>query len=485
MTISSLKALFEKIFSMQNIEMKYNKSFHQKRAVGIDGITKDLFSQRKDKEFETIHKKCLNGTYRFTPYLEVLVLKGRNKFPRMIAVPTLRDQLVLSLLKDFLHHKKCFNDCLQNKLPNQIIEEINKFSVSVADYSFLKTDISGFYDNIEREILMNALRKRIQDKEILTLIFKAIVNPIVPKDYQKKLTNSYLTAKGVPQGLAISNILSDIYMCEFDGKISSMADCYVRYVDDILVMYDKRKELRVKQRMKSLLTMLSLQMNEGKTITGSKATGYEFLGYVFKGDKITVRKSTLDSFMQSLASMFRNEQLHVESSLKKHEERMITFRGRQHQVPKLTKELYKTIFLEEVNEKLTGALAPGKSAREFKRYGWIFYFSKINDIKVLAHIDAFVRELFNRSDLFEHTVPSQLKSIIMAHRKINYRLKYKYDGYIHDYSAYSTINDKLKYIQFRMQLHEPSYKKERIEELFNELMNKKLKRLHADIGHIS
>ena len=36
-----------------------------------------------------------------------------------------------------------------------------------------------------------------------------------------------------------------------------------------------------------------------------------------------------------------------------------------------------------------------------------------------------------------------------------------------------------------MKLHEPSYKKERIEELFNELMNKKLKRLHADIGHIS
>ncbi len=485
MTTSPVQVIFEKIFSLENIHNKYENDFCGKSVVGIDGMTGSSFAKNKDMISHLISKKCLEGTYNFSPYLEVLILKGRNKTPRMLAVPTLRDQMVLSLLKDALHHRDCFSSCLQKKLPNQIIREIDDFHRAEAEYHFLKTDISGFYDNIEREILMNILRKKIQDKPILTLIFKAIVNPIVPRDYEKQRIEIYRTSKGIPQGLAISNILSDIYMCDFDRKIFSLAKHYVRYVDDILVMYDKSREFHIRQRMKSHLTMLSLQMNAAKTYTGPANQKYDFLGYIFNGDKVSVRKSTRDKFMQSLANMFKNEKKYAEMAIKKYENRIVKYLGQEILTPKLTIEDYKTIFVEEVNEKITGAIASGRTNNELRRYGWIFYFSRITDITMLAQIDAFIQNLFRRSELFANTVPIDLKSIVQAHRKINYRLKSRYDGYIHDYTSYSTLIEKLKYIQFRIPLLQSVYTEDEINELFNQLMERKLRKLHVDIGHIS
>ena len=476
---------FKQIFSFENVQEKYETSFFLKSAVGIDGIGKEKFSSLKENEFAIISHKCLDGTFRFSPYLETLVLKGRNKLPRVIAVPTLRDQMVLSLLKDFLHCEESFKECVHDKLPNQLIDEVACFVPDEgSNCHFMRTDISGFYDNIEREILMNMLRKKVKCKKALTLLFKAISNPIVPRDYQRKLIGNYRTPKGVPQGLAISNVLSNIYLCDFDSKVSKLTRKYVRYVDDILIIYDKKKDFHLRQKIKSQLTMLSLQLNEAKTSDGPISDSFDFLGYVF-GNKVSIRKSSLNKFIQSLASMFANEEQQVQKKLKKFDARTVKYGGQEHSIAPMTKECYKRIFIEDINEKLTGAICKDEATGKLKRYGWLFYFARMDDIKILAQIDFMVKNFFRRSALFEHTVPAELKSIVIAHRKIRYALRSKYDNYIHDYSQYSSLAEKLDYIKFRMKLTEPSYSEERINELFDFLVRKKLRHLDADVGHMS
>ena len=57
------------IFSIDNINRVYEDSVSQKNIKGIDRVDIDNFSRRKDEQLEIIRRKCLNGTFTFTPYL--------------------------------------------------------------------------------------------------------------------------------------------------------------------------------------------------------------------------------------------------------------------------------------------------------------------------------------------------------------------------------------------------------------------------------
>ena len=52
---------------------------------------------------------------------------------------------------------------------------------------------------------------------MLFLIKRAVESPIMPKGYRKSdLKKHEVDAKGIPQDLAISNILASIYLSDFD-----------------------------------------------------------------------------------------------------------------------------------------------------------------------------------------------------------------------------------------------------------------------------
>ena len=111
-------------FSIKNFKEKFNEKFKDKKSVGIDGIKAEDFHLNLDEVSKNVSKKILSGRYRFSPLLEVLKPKVRNKSPRVLGVPTIRDQITLSCLKDYLHAN--FDECVNRKLPDSYIYEINK-----------------------------------------------------------------------------------------------------------------------------------------------------------------------------------------------------------------------------------------------------------------------------------------------------------------------------------------------------------------------
>jgi RNA-directed DNA polymerase len=86
-----------------------------------------------------LKKKCLDGSYGFSPYVETLKSKGKGKHPRVIAIPTVRDRIVLLALKELLF--KMFPDCVPKKLSNTYIHEINQLipNIKLESTSILKT----------------------------------------------------------------------------------------------------------------------------------------------------------------------------------------------------------------------------------------------------------------------------------------------------------------------------------------------------------
>lgn len=122
----------------------YEEKMKHKKGGGLDRLTPVKFYHRYVDEFEDIAKRCCNGTYEFSPYREKLILKGREKFPRMLSVPSMRDRMVLGELNLYLQN--VFPEAVNHDVPNKYINDVADFLAERSSETiyFFKTDIKGF-----------------------------------------------------------------------------------------------------------------------------------------------------------------------------------------------------------------------------------------------------------------------------------------------------------------------------------------------------
>jgi prophage PSPPH06, putative reverse transcriptase/maturase len=425
--------LFSDLFSVDALTEVFENKFSKTTSKGIDRLSGHQFKNQSSKLIPIISEKCLKGTYKTTPFLEILKLKGRNKSPRIISIPTIRDRIVFHQLNKFLSEK--FKNQTQRKLASMHIQEIAHDFQKI--HNPIKTwvcsaDIVEFYDSINHEKLITTLTRTISHTPALTLIKSAISTPTVPRNTKKQNYNNYKTKKGIAQGIAISNILSSIYMEKIDELMNNQNIHYHRYVDDVLIYGEERHVKRTFELLKENLNDLDLivhEQNKGKTILHDAQRSFDYLGYSFLLPQITVKKSTVERFVQSIASKF-SEYVH----------------SKQHRLNKykyLNEDRIKQIFIDELNEKITGAIS------ENKRYGWIAYFNKINDQSLLYSIDALIRNMFTRLNDFDNKEPKDLKKISRAYFEIRFNPR---GGYIHDYDKIDTPSKMVQFLKARGRL---------------------------------
>lgn len=456
---------FEEVFSPQALLEVFNDRYRKSAGKGVDRLNGFQFDRRAVHELATASQKILSGSFRFSPYLEVLKLKGRGKAPRIIGIPTIRDRVVLHQLNKYLAAQ--FPDCVPRNIAAVYVRDI------AADLQTLPqkktwictTDIKTFYDHIQRDRLLRVLAKKISSEPALRLVEHALQTPIVPKNAQRASHRVYKTDRGVPQGLAISNILAAIYMQVVDEAMAGYGVRYHRYVDDVL-MYGPRENVykafdTLKRRLRLRgLDLHSLRSGKSQICRATEAFGY--LGYVFNGTHITIRDQTIERFLQSIASKFSDYQHNKQRRLERFKY--------------LDDQRMKEIFLLELNERISGAV------KEDRRYGWIAYFNQITDLALLHKLDDIIKKFFRRLNEFKNQPPAELKTLVRSYWEIKYRPK---DGYVRDYDVFTSIAEKLKFLVERgraaqdEKLSEPE-----IEARFEKYVRHNLAAMHADEGDI-
>ena len=457
--ISTYK-LFKEKFRLKEVKQYYDENVSHKATRGIDRIGINKFNKIKSDQFRIIYKKCNNSTYRFSPYVEKLQSKGRNKNPRLISVSTIRDRIVLLILKEILH--TIFPECVYRKLPNNYIKEIKEFydSDKTKHLCYFKTDIKSFYDNIDHDILINIIKSRVKSRKLVSLIRSSIITPTVPLNYKKKERYKYLRNKGVPQGLSISNILANIYLKDVDIELIKVGKKYIRYVDDILILLDEKETKDIRHEVEKILSEYRLDLNDSKTECKLSDYGFEYLGYHIARPNVSVREQTVERFITAFAAKFSSYIHNVDNRIKKHSW--------------LTREIQMKVFVEDLNEKITGAIS------ENRRYGWLFYFIEITDIALLHKLDNIIKGFFKRLSDFGERAPDDLKSLAKAFYKAKYNPN---GGYIHNYEKFETTSAKMKYLGNRGYINpNKRYKQEDIERIFNRVKRKRLADLELDVG---
>lgn len=215
----------------------------------------------------------------------------------------------------------------------------------------LKYDISKYFYNIDREILLDLLNKKIKDKKVLDILKKIIystdreyVNRTIEKlknmeierikglcisEKEKKIKIKeieqiplYEKGKGLPIGNMTSQILAIFYLNEFDHFIKEKLGCkyYIRYMDDGVILSNDKEYLKYcLNKIKKIVKKYKLSLNKKTKIINVSKEGLDFLGFRFYiiNNKVIlkVRKLTKKNFKRKM-KLIHDEKIPLESGLR-------------------------------------------------------------------------------------------------------------------------------------------------------------------------
>lgn len=437
--------IFKKLYTPKSILQFYEEKIYNNCSTGLDKITPLKFDENKNVVISKISEKILSGKYNFTRYKKMLIAKGEQKYPRVICMPTIRDKLVLSVLHETL--SQIFGDSIVSLLPQTIINNIYTESQNNNYDSFIKIDIKTFYASLNHSILFQKLHKKIHKVELLALIKSAIKTPAleIPIKNRQKQKNREI---GIPEGISISSILANIYLMDLDKKyLNSKNVSYHRYVDDILILCKSTELDTIKNSISNDLKNLKLETNE-KNEFGLIKKGFEYLGYKFNSTTISARESTVLKYETSLEQIFSAYKHAQNPSLK---------------------------LLEwKLNLKITGCIIDGK------KYGWLFYFSQIDDMNLITHFDCLIAKFSKRFKIMENSV--SFKRFKRTYYEIKYNLHSS--NYIPNFDKYTTSDIRT----ILENIYEKNLKElndEQIVILFKKIMSKETKELEKDVQFFS
>lgn len=456
-------ALFAALFSPTELHAAFEAKFASSTGKGTDRLNGFQFAARSIHELTIASAKCLSAQYRFAPFMETLKTKGRDKLPRVIGVPTIRDRVVLHQLNKFL--SAVYPDRVPKNVASTYVRSIAADLQAKAgdDIWVCGTDIKTFYDSIQQDRLSRVLRKRVKFWPALRLIEHSLVTPTVPKNTRRHRHDDYRPEKGVPQGLAISNILASIYVEDVDKPMHAMGVTYYRYVDDVLMFGSKEA---VQKGLKTLDTRLKYRglalhdVASGKTQVAKLSTPFGYLGYTFKWPVVTVREATVERFLQSIAAKFSDYTHNKARRLEKFKY--------------LTDARIAEIFLMELNERLTGAIS------EKKRYGWIAYFNQITDLSLLHRLDKTIAGLFSRLADFKGVAPKDLRKLSRSHFEMKFNPE---GGYVRNYDKIVTPAERVKFLVERGRIGPlETLTDEQVNDRYEKYVAHILSAMHSDEG---
>lgn len=455
---------WDELSSAQAFAELFGAKFAKSLGHGIDRVGAVAFRERLTDECGILARKVCAGTYQFTPYMERLVTKGRHKPPRVISVPSLRDRLLLHQLKEYLHDQ--VPSVVRRSLPNEYIRALNAcLSGNPApSTSFVRADIKAFYDCIAHSPLVDTLTRELPDNRVTNLIKRAVTTETVPMGYNRPRGGATRPRVGVPQGLAISNVLANLYLAGVDELMQSQCILYLRYVDDILMIVPRGEETAARIRLETALAGIGLELNDDKSCTGDLAATFEYLGYRVSWPRISVRRSTVEKYLRAVAAMITNYR----------------YRVRENRLPKYLSPLSRrAAFIDELNDTITGAISG------VRRYGWLFYFSEINDRHLLHSMDRSIALMLRQVGEFGDGPPKELKRLARAF----YEVRFSPDGgYIRNYNTLAGIVDRLAFLIRRGRVDPEDadrMSEQEVNSLFDAYREEQLSRFDSDIGHIS
>jgi len=249
------------------------RNLKKKRSAGIDGVTAQEYGRNLESNLQDLHERLVTMKYRAQPVKRAYVPKEDGK-KRPIGIPALEDKIVQGAARTILEaiYEQDFYGFSYGFRPGRSAHQALKVLDAAIFWGkvgyVLDVDIKAFFDSMDRKVLMELLRRRIKDRNILRLIAKWLHAGVLVDGVRE------YPETGSPQGAVISPLLANVYLhyvldewMEEVVRPKMRGEIHlVRYADDVIVCLQYRDDAeRLRKVLAKRLAKYGLELNADKT----------------------------------------------------------------------------------------------------------------------------------------------------------------------------------------------------------------------------
>lgn len=290
--------------SRQMVWEAYKKVRSNKGSSGIDEVSIERFDANHQKYLYKLWNRMSSGSYFPPPVKEVEIFKKDGKI-RSLGVPTIMDRVGQMVVKMYIEPRleSIFSNNSYGYRPKK---SAHQALASVRENCWkqdwvIDLDIKGFFDNIDHEKLITALKRHVPENWVMLYVKRWLEAPVLTTSGVLKQKQG----KGTPQGGVISPLLANLFLHYAFDKWLETTDRnvqFTRYADDIIVhckneAHAERLLKLIQERMAS--TGLELHPEKTKIVycRDHRRKGkfpvvkFDFLGYSFQPRSARSKKS--------------------------------------------------------------------------------------------------------------------------------------------------------------------------------------------------
>jgi RNA-directed DNA polymerase len=224
------------VISKQVVWEAYQKVKANHGAAGVDGESLEVFEKDLKNNLYKIWNRMSSGSY-FPPPVRVVEIPKASGGLRLLGIPTVGDrvaQMVVKMHLEPLVEPHFHPDSYGYRPGKSALDAVATTRQRCWRYDWvIDLDIQGFFDNLDWELVLKAVRHHVQAPWILLYIERWLKAPA-----QKQDGGQEERTKGSPQGAVISPLLANLFLhYAFDAWMRrTYPDIpFERYADDVII----------------------------------------------------------------------------------------------------------------------------------------------------------------------------------------------------------------------------------------------------------
>jgi RNA-directed DNA polymerase len=208
-------ALMEEVLAAENLRRAWKRVKANRGAPGIDGMHIEDFAAFAREQWPTIRERLSDGSYRPQPVRRVMIPKpGGGERP--LGIPTVTDRLIQQAIAQVLTpiFDPDFSESSFGFRPNRSAHgALRQVQAHIkAGYRIaVDLDLAKFFDNVQHDILMARVARRVGDKRLLALIGRYLRAGVMAGETFEP------SELGTPQGGPLSPLLANILLDDWDS----------------------------------------------------------------------------------------------------------------------------------------------------------------------------------------------------------------------------------------------------------------------------
>jgi group II intron reverse transcriptase/maturase len=300
-------------------------------AVGVDGVTAREYAEHLDENLVKLHVRLRSGQYR-APAVKRAWLEKDDGSQRPLGIPAFEDKIVqraVTMLLSAVYEQEFYDFSYgfrPGRSPHQALKELREKCHRYNINWIVDADVSGFFDNLDRGLLREIIKRRVNDGGLLRLIGKWLNAGVLDGE------QLYHPVKGTPQGGVVSPILANIFLHHvldewFVKEIRPRLKgrCFlIRFADDFVIGCEleedarrlmavlpkrfSRFKLTIHPKKSRLVEFRTPDMRKG---VRSESSTFDFLGFTHywaksrRGSWVIKRKTAMKRLRRAMKLLWR------------------------------------------------------------------------------------------------------------------------------------------------------------------------------------